>query len=78
MVSSGTLVDNGRILLLHGGTIDFHGTFISNGAILDANTVCISNVTRSGNDLLIQIPSVAGFINGAGEGNRTLVTPILS
>jgi len=59
--SSGTLVNNSKILLLHGGTNNFHGTFINNDGFLNADTVLSSNVTRAGNDVLIQIPSVTGF-----------------
>ena len=59
--SSGTLVNNGKILLFNGGMTNFHGTFVNNGSVLNAGTVLISNVRRSGNDVLIQIPSVTGF-----------------
>ena len=37
------------------------GTFINNGSVLNAGTVPISNVRRTGKDLVIQIPSVIGF-----------------
>ena len=59
--SSGTLVNNGKILLFNGGTTNFHGTFINNGSVLNAGTVRISNISRAGNDVLLQIPSVTGF-----------------
>jgi T5SS/PEP-CTERM-associated repeat protein len=35
--SSGMLVNNGKIFLLHGGTTNFHGTFINNGVILNGD-----------------------------------------
>ena len=72
MKSSGTLVNNGKILLFNGGTTNFTGTFINNGSVLNAGTALISNVHRAGNDVLIQIPSATAFTY------RLQLTPSLS
>ena len=58
--SSGMLVNNGKILRLNGGATDFHGTFIDSGGVVSADPVRISNISRAENDVLIQIPSLAG------------------
>jgi T5SS/PEP-CTERM-associated repeat protein len=56
--SSGTLVNNGTIYLFNGGTTNFHGTFINNGAIVTVGPPTISSISRMGNDMMIQVPSV--------------------
>ncbi len=57
----GTVVNNGGILLYNGGMTNFHGTFINNGVVLDAGWVHVSDVSRVGNDAVIEAPSANGF-----------------
>jgi T5SS/PEP-CTERM-associated repeat protein len=54
------LVNNGTIDIINGGVTNFHGTFINHGTILDASSVKISQVTTSGQDFDVQVPSVVG------------------
>jgi len=54
-----TLVNNGIIDFINGGT-NFHGAFINNGTVRDARGVKISQVNKSGQDFIVQIPSVTG------------------
>jgi T5SS/PEP-CTERM-associated repeat protein len=56
--SSGTLVNNGTIYLFNGGTTNFHGTFINNGSTLTVGAPTISSISRVGNDMTIQVPSI--------------------
>jgi hypothetical protein len=57
----GTVVNNGTIDIINGAT-NFHGRFINsnNGTVLTATSVKISQVSMSGQDMVIQIPSVTG------------------
>jgi autotransporter-associated beta strand protein len=57
----GTVVNNGTIDIINGAT-NFHGGFINsnNGTVLTATSVQISKVSISGQDVVIQIPSVTG------------------
>jgi len=57
--SYGTLVNNGTIDIINGGK-SFHGTFVNNGTVLDASSVKVSQVSQSGQDFVVQIPSVTG------------------
>ena len=55
-----TVVNNGTIDIINGGT-NFHGAFINNhGTVLTASSVIIGQVSRSGQNMLIQVPSVTG------------------
>jgi len=54
------LVNNGTIDVINGGVTNFHGAFINHGTILDASSVKISQVSQSGQDFDLQIPSVMG------------------
>ena len=58
----GTVVNNGVIDLINGGVTNFHGTFINNGAILDSNSVVISQTSVAGSDILVKIQSFAGHM----------------
>lgn len=69
--SYGAVVNNGTIDVINGAT-NFHGVFINNGTVLDASRVRISGVSRSANDVVIQIPS---FTNHAYQMQ---MTPALS
>ena len=57
----GTVVNNGTIDIINGAT-NFHGGFINsnNGTVLTATSVQISKVSISGQDVVIQVPSVTG------------------
>jgi hypothetical protein len=57
--SYGTVVNNGTIDIINGGT-SFHGAFVNNGTVLDASSVKVSQVSRSGQDFAVQVPSVNG------------------
>jgi T5SS/PEP-CTERM-associated repeat protein len=53
----GLVVNNGVIDAINGAT-NFHGGFINNGTVLTASSVQISRINRSGQDIVIEIPSV--------------------
>jgi hypothetical protein len=54
------VVNNGTIDVINGST-NFHGAFINNnGTVLTASSVKVSQESRSGQDIVIQIPSVSG------------------
>jgi len=55
----GTVVNNGTIDAIN-GTTNFHGAFINNGTLLDSTSVSISQTSQSGEDFVVQIPSVIG------------------
>jgi fibronectin-binding autotransporter adhesin len=55
----GTVVNNGTIDAINGFT-NFHGAFINNGTVLDASNVKISQASKSGQDLIVQVSSVTG------------------
>jgi T5SS/PEP-CTERM-associated repeat protein len=55
----GTVVNSGTIDAINGFT-NFHGAFINNGTVLDASSVKISQVRKSGQDFIVQIPSITG------------------
>ena len=57
--SYGTVVNNGTIDIIN-GTTNFHSGFVNNGTVLTASSVKISQVSKSGQDMVIQIPSVTG------------------
>jgi adhesin HecA-like repeat protein len=57
--SYGTVVNNGIIDAINGGT-NFHSGFTNNGTVLTASSVKISQVSKSGQDFVVQIPSVTG------------------
>jgi hypothetical protein len=57
--SYGTVVNNGTIDIINGGT-SFHGAFVNNGTVLNASSVKISQASRSGQDFVVQVPSVTG------------------
>jgi len=57
--NSGTVVNNGTIDIINGAT-NFHGVFINNGTVLTASSVKVSQVSRSGQDFVVQVPSVPG------------------
>jgi hypothetical protein len=54
------LVNNGTIDIINGGVTNFHGAFINHGTILTASSVHVSQVNPSGQDFVVQIPSVPG------------------
>jgi 1,4-alpha-glucan branching enzyme len=54
------VVNNGLIDIINGGGTNFHNAFINNGTVLDASSVRVSNVSLSGDDLVLSIPSVVG------------------
>jgi formylmethanofuran dehydrogenase subunit C len=56
----GVVVNNGVIDIINGGSTNFHNTFINNGSFLDASSVRVSNVSLSGDDLVLSIASVVG------------------
>jgi hypothetical protein len=56
---NGPLVNNGTIDIIN-GTTNFHSIFINNGKVLDAGSVVIGQTSISGNDVVGQVPSVAG------------------
>jgi fibronectin-binding autotransporter adhesin len=53
------LVNNGTIDVINGAT-NFLGGFINNGTVLTASSVKISQFSKSGKDMVIQIPSFSG------------------
>jgi len=55
----GTVVNNGTIDAINGNT-NFHGLFINNGTVLNSKSPAISQASKSGQDFLVQIPSVVG------------------
>jgi T5SS/PEP-CTERM-associated repeat protein len=55
----GTVVNYATIDTINGAT-NFHGAFINDGTVLTASSVKISQMSRSGQDWLIQIQSVTG------------------
>jgi uncharacterized repeat protein (TIGR03803 family) len=55
----GTVINNGIIDAMNGGT-NFHGGFVNNGTVLTASSVKISQVSKSGQDFVVQMPSVTG------------------
>jgi hypothetical protein len=57
--SYGTVVNNGTIDIINGGK-SFHGTFVNNGTVLDASSVKVSQVSQSGQDFVVQVPSFTG------------------
>jgi T5SS/PEP-CTERM-associated repeat protein len=57
--SYGPVINNGTIDILNGGT-NFHAAFINYGTVLDAGSVKISQVSKSGQDFIVQIPSITG------------------
>ena len=57
--SSGPVVNNGTIDIINGAT-NFPGGFVNNGTVLTASSVKISQASKSGPDMVIQIPSVTG------------------
>jgi hypothetical protein len=54
------LVNNGTIDIIDGGVTNFHGSFINHGTVLTASSVEVSQVNPSGQDFVVQVPSVAG------------------
>jgi T5SS/PEP-CTERM-associated repeat protein len=58
--ASGTVVNNGTIDIINGGSTNFSGGFINNGTVLDASSVKISQASPSGQDFVVQVPSVNG------------------
>jgi len=54
------LVNNGTIDIIDGGVTNFHGSFINHGTFLTASSVHVSQVSPSGQDFTVQIPSVPG------------------
>jgi hypothetical protein len=55
----GTLVNNG-ILDLINGSGNFTGSLINTGSVFDAASVKVSQVSISGQDFVVQLPSVSG------------------
>ena len=55
----GTVVNNGTIDAINGAT-DFHGVLINNGTILNAASVVIAQANVSGQDFVVEVPSVSG------------------
>jgi T5SS/PEP-CTERM-associated repeat protein len=53
----GLVVNNGVINVINGST-EFLGGLVNNGVVLTETDVQISSITRSGNNITIQIPSV--------------------
>jgi T5SS/PEP-CTERM-associated repeat protein len=53
----GLVVNNGLINVNNGST-EFFGGLVNNGVVLTENDAQISSITRSGNNITIQIPSV--------------------
>jgi T5SS/PEP-CTERM-associated repeat protein len=54
------LVNNGTIDIIDGGVTNFHGVFVNHGTVLTASSVHVSQVNPSGQDFVVQIPSVPG------------------
>lgn len=54
-----TIVNNGVLDIITGST-NFHGAFINNGTILDSNSVHITEVSRSGDDMIVKCLSYVG------------------
>jgi hypothetical protein len=57
--SYGPVVNNGTIDIINGAT-NFHGGFVNNGTVLTASGVKVSKVSPSGQDFVVQVPSVTG------------------
>jgi hypothetical protein len=57
--SYGAVVNNGVINAINGST-DFLGGLINNGTVIDANNVRISKISRTTNNITVQIPSAGG------------------
>ncbi|MGA2140672.1 MAG: hypothetical protein ABSH14_17610, partial [Verrucomicrobiia bacterium] len=57
--SYGTVVNNSTIDIINGAT-NFPGRFVNNGTVLTASSVKISQMSKSGQGMVIQIPSVTG------------------
>ena len=55
----GAVVNNGVLDLINGST-NFHSTFTGSGTVLDASSVKISQTSVSGQDFIMQVPSVTG------------------
>jgi T5SS/PEP-CTERM-associated repeat protein len=55
----GSVVNNGTIDVINGST-NFHGAFVNHGTVLTAGSVKISQVSRSGQSFVVQIPSATG------------------
>jgi T5SS/PEP-CTERM-associated repeat protein len=53
----GTFVNNGTLDVINGGT-NFHGGFVNNGTVLTASSVQVLQVSVSGQDFVVQVPSV--------------------
>jgi hypothetical protein len=58
--SYGILLNDNVIDIINGGIPNFQGSFVNNGVILGSNSVQISQISVSGNDILIQTLSVMG------------------
>jgi hypothetical protein len=54
-----TVVNYGTIDAINGST-NFHGGFVNHGTVLTASSVIIGQVSKSGQDMMIQVPSVTG------------------
>jgi hypothetical protein len=57
--SYGTVVNNGTIDSINGST-NFHGAFINNGTLLTGSGVVVAQANVSGQDFVVQVPSVTG------------------
>jgi hypothetical protein len=68
--ADGQVVNNGVINAVNGST-EFLGGLVNNGCVLTAANVQISSITRSGNDITVQIPS------GNCATYQLQVTPLL-
>ncbi|HVM60467.1 MAG TPA: glycosyl hydrolase family 28 protein [Verrucomicrobiae bacterium] len=55
----GPVVNYGTIDAINGST-NFHAGFVNHGTILTASSVVVSQTSRSGQDFVVQIPSVTG------------------
>jgi hypothetical protein len=53
----GIVVNNGTIDVINGGT-SFHGGFVNNGTVWSASSVQASQASVSGQDFVVQVPSV--------------------
>jgi T5SS/PEP-CTERM-associated repeat protein len=54
------LVNNGTIDIIDGGVTNFHGAFVNHGTVLNAGSVKVLQVSPSGQDFVVQVPSVPG------------------